>query len=62
MLIFFQKIINIPISSSKYGGKGMYGMHIHKGYSSNDKETGITIRYVSQEYDSGEIIFKKNNC
>ena len=58
---FSKKIINIhPSLLPKYGGKGMYGMHIHKKViDSNDKETGITIHFVSQEYDSGEIIFQK---
>ena len=38
----------------------MYGMHIHKKViDSNDKETGITIHFVSKEYDSGEIIFQR---
>ena len=38
----------------------MYGMHIHKKViESIDKETGITIHFVSKEYDSGEIIFQK---
>ena len=58
---FPKKIINIhPSILPKYGGKGMYGMHIHKKViDSNDKETGITIHFVSKEYDSGEIIFQK---
>ena len=58
---FTNKIINIhPSILPKYGGKGMYGMHIHKKViDSNDKETGITIHFVSKEYDSGEIIFQK---
>lgn len=58
---FSKKIINIhPSLLPKYGGKGMYGMHIHKKViDSNDKETGITIHFVSKEYDSGEIIFQK---
>ncbi len=38
----------------------MYGMHIHKKViESKDNETGITIHFVSDEYDSGEIIFQK---
>ena len=58
---FSKKIINIhPSLLPKYGGKGMYGMHIHKKViESNDNETGITIHFVSDEYDSGEIIFQK---
>ena len=58
---FSKKIINIhPSLLPKHGGKGMYGMRIHKKViDSNDKETGITIHFVSKEYDSGEIIFQK---
>ena len=58
---FSKKIINIhPSLLPKYGGKGMYGKHIHKKViESSDKETGITIHFVSKEYDSGEIIFQK---
>ena len=38
----------------------MYGMHIHKKViESNDNETGITIHFVSDEYDSGKLFFKK---
>ena len=38
----------------------MYGMYIHQRViDSNDKETGITIHFVSEQYDSGEIIFQK---
>ena len=61
-LAFFpKKIINIhPSLLPKYGGKGMYGKKIHKKVlKSKDKETGITIHFVSEGYDSGEIIFQK---
>lgn len=55
------KIINIhPALLPKYGGKGMYGMHIHKAVVENkEKETGITIHYVNENYDEGNIIFQK---
>ena len=52
------RIINIhPSLLPKYGGKGMYGMHVHEAVkNNNEKESGITIHYVSNEYDRGEII------
>lgn len=53
-------IINIhPSLLPKYGGKGMYGLHVHKAViQDNEKESGITIHYVNNEYDSGNIIFQ----
>ena len=58
---FFGKIINIhPSLLPSYGGKGMFGSIIHdKVIENNEKETGITIHYVSEQYDSGQIIFQK---
>jgi len=58
---FKNKIINIhPSILPNYGGKGMYGSKIHnKVIENNEIETGITIHYVSNQYDSGEIIFQK---
>ena len=55
------KIINIhPALLPKYGGKGMYGMNVHKAIVENkEKETGITIHYVNENYDEGNIIFQK---
>lgn len=53
-------IINIhPALLPKYGGKGMYGMNVHKAVVEN-KEThsGITIHFVNQNYDEGKIIFQ----
>jgi len=54
------KIINIhPALLPKYGGKGMYGMNVHKAVVENkEKETGITIHYVNKEYDKGDVIFQ----
>lgn len=51
-------IINIhPSLLPKYGGKGMYGMHVHEAVRLNhEKESGITIHYVNNEYDKGQII------
>jgi phosphoribosylglycinamide formyltransferase 1 len=53
-------VINIhPALLPKYGGKGMYGMNVHKAVlSSKDKESGITIHRVNQDYDKGDIIFQ----
>ncbi|MFL2634081.1 MAG: formyltransferase family protein [Candidatus Marisimplicoccus sp.] len=58
---FKSKIINIhPSILPSYGGKGMYGSKIHnKVIENNEAETGITIHYVSNQYDSGKIIFQK---
>ncbi len=56
------KIINIhPALLPKYGGKGMWGHHVHEAVVANkEKESGITIHYVNQNYDEGEIIFQKS--
>lgn len=55
------KIINVhPALLPKYGGKGMYGMHVHRAVVENkEKESGITIHYVNENYDEGAIIFQK---
>lgn len=55
---FPSKIINIhPALLPKYGGKGMYGTHVHQAVLNNkDTETGITIHYVNEHYDKGNII------
>lgn len=52
------KIINIhPALLPNYGGKGMYGMNVHRAVLENkEKETGITIHYVNEHYDEGEFI------
>jgi len=57
---FPNKIINIhPALLPKYGGKGMYGMNVHKAVIENkDSESGITIHYVNKEYDKGNILFQ----
>lgn len=57
---FPRRIINIhPALLPKYGGKGMYGEKIHQVViRSGDKQTGITIHYVNDHYDEGEIIFQ----
>lgn len=57
---FSEKIINIhPALLPKYGGKGMYGRHVHEAVlASGDKESGISIHYVDELYDHGKIIFQ----
>ena len=59
---FDNKIINIhPSLLPKYGGKGMYGMHVHKEVIKNKEEqSGISIHYVNNQYDDGKIIFQKS--
>lgn len=56
------KIINIhPALLPKYGGKGMYGMHIHRAIVRNkERETGITIHFVNENYDEGNVLYQKN--
>tara|TARA_B100000902_G_C27310459_1_gene918103 strand:+ start:2850 stop:3413 length:564 start_codon:yes stop_codon:yes gene_type:complete len=57
---FPNKIINIhPSLLPLYGGKGMYGMYVHKAIAeAKEIETGITIHYVNSIYDDGAIIFQ----
>jgi phosphoribosylglycinamide formyltransferase-1 len=58
---YSDKIINIhPALLPKYGGKGMYGMNVHNAIVENkETKTGITIHYVNENYDEGNIIFQK---
>lgn len=55
---FPHKIINIhPSLLPKFGGKGMFGIHVHEAVkAAGETVSGITIHYVSKEYDKGEII------
>lgn len=55
-----KKIINIhPALLPNYGGKGMYGLHVQEAVIANkEKESGITIHYVDEHYDNGDIIFQ----
>lgn len=55
---FPNKIINIhPALLPKFGGKGMYGMRVHEAViAAQEKESGITIHYVNENYDEGQII------
>jgi len=57
---FSSRIINIhPALLPKYGGKGMYGPSVHKAVIENkDEQSGISIHYVNNEYDKGNIIFQ----
>ena len=57
---FPDRIINIhPALLPKFGGKGMYGDHVHKAViDAGEKESGITIHLVNEEYDKGEILFQ----
>ncbi len=57
---FPNRIINIhPALLPKFGGKGMYGIHVHKAVlEKEEKESGITIHYVNENYDEGQIIFQ----
>ncbi len=55
------RIVNIhPALLPKYGGKGMYGHHVHEAvYAAKEKETGLTVHYVSDQCDGGEIIAQR---
>ncbi len=57
---FEGRIINIhPALLPNFGGKGMYGMHVHAAVvSSGHRESGITIHLVNEAYDSGDILFQ----
>lgn len=57
---YSNKIINIhPALLPKFGGKGMYGARIHEAVkAAKEEETGITIHYVNENYDEGNIIFQ----
>lgn len=57
---FPKRIINIhPALLPKYGGKGMYGHFIHEAVvAAGEKESGITIHFVNENYDEGSIIFQ----
>lgn len=55
---FPNKIVNIhPALLPKFGGKGMYGMNVHKAViEAKEKESGISIHFVNEKYDEGKII------
>ena len=56
-----QRILNIhPSLLPKFGGKGMYGLNVHKAViTAGENESGITIHYVNEEYDKGEILLQE---
>lgn len=58
--IYPNQIINIhPALLPSYGGKGMYGDHVHKAViEAKEKESGITIHYCNEYYDQGDIIYQ----
>ena len=57
---FSNRIINIhPALLPKFGGKGMYGHHVHEAVvAAGETESGITIHYVNEHYDEGQVIFQ----
>ncbi len=57
---FPERIINIhPALLPNYGGKGMWGHHVHEAVVKNkETKTGITIHYINENYDEGEVIFQ----
>ncbi len=57
---FEKRMVNIhPALLPKYGGKGMYGMRVHEAVKkAGDTETGITIHFVNEQYDDGDIVFQ----
>ena len=57
---FPKKIVNIhPALLPKYGGKGFYGEHVHEAVvAAKETQSGITVHYVNELYDSGEIILQ----
>ena len=59
---FAGRIINLhPSLLPKFGGKGMYGIHVHRAViASGEHESGITIHYVNHEYDKGEVLLQQS--
>lgn len=57
---FPKRIVNIhPALLPLYGGKGMYGHHVHEAvHKAQEKQSGMTIHYVNEHYDEGNIIFQ----
>ena len=60
VLAFPNRIVNVhPALLPKFGGKGMYGKHVHRAViDAQEVESGITIHYVNERYDDGAIIFQ----
>ena len=59
---YHNRIINIhPSLLPKFGGPGMYGIHVHEAVkAAGEKETGMTVHWVNKEIDGGEIIFQRS--
>ncbi len=57
---FPNRIVNIhPALLPKFGGKGMFGHHVHEAVvAAGEKESGITIHYINEQYDEGQIVFQ----
>lgn len=57
---FKGRIVNIhPSLLPKYGGKGMYGMKVHEAvWMAKEPQTGMTIHYVNEHYDEGDVVFQ----
>jgi phosphoribosylglycinamide formyltransferase-1 len=55
-----RRIINIhPALLPKYGGRGMYGQYVHESVlNAGEMESGITIHFVDEHYDNGDILFQ----
>ncbi len=55
-----RRMVNIhPALLPKYGGKGMYGMNVHRAvFEAKEPHSGITIHYVNEHYDEGDIVFQ----
>lgn len=58
--VYPNRLINIhPSLLPKYGGKGMFGSHIHQAVlEAGEQESGITVHLVNEKYDSGDILFQ----
>jgi phosphoribosylglycinamide formyltransferase-1 len=55
------RILNIhPALLPKYGGKGMYGLHVHEAVlAAGEKESGCSVHFVTENYDEGEVLLQK---
>jgi phosphoribosylglycinamide formyltransferase 1 len=58
---FPNRIVNIhPALLPKFGGKGMYGMNVHRAViEAGERESGVTIHYVNEKYDEGKILLQE---
>lgn len=57
---YAHRMVNLhPALLPRYGGKGMYGMHVHRAVcEAKENQTGMTIHYVNEQYDDGDIVFQ----